>query len=286
MTLMRTILISRIHADPISALSCFFPKLDLKIFRFKPLKITVLTFGCALISLSAQDAPSEQKTVSDQDIVSQWLHTERLIASEATQWQEENTHLSQLLSLYQKELSLLQEELSKAGKNASLIDTEAEELKSKITASEEARRALISYLNQLRPRVTSLISRFPEPLQDQLLDQSAILAKKVTNTNADSAFRSIVRVLQDAESFNRGFVIEQQEITLGDTNYHANVMYFGLSRAYFLAGEKAGIALPGQNGWTFTERNELADELEKAFAIQAKETPSAYFSVPLQNVSK
>ena len=238
--------------------------------------------GFFLLTFASTPLLAENTEVTDQDLVSQWLKTERLITQEATDWQAEQEHTSQLLKIYQEELALLNEELAKAGNNASLIDEEAEELKEKITSSEAARRNTISYLIKVKPRVQQLFQQFPRPLQDQLQDESLALDEDVTNRNSGEIFRSIINILQEAARFNRSFTFEEQEIKLSGKDYRAKVIYFGLSQAFFLAGDKAGISKPAPGGWSFTERAELAPELKKAFAIQAKEVPSAYFSIPLK----
>jgi len=225
---------------------------------------------------------AQENDVTDQDLVSQWLQTERLISKESLDWREEKAHISQLLDLYEKELTLLNEELSKAGKNASLVDEEAEALKENLKQSEDARRKAIASLSAIKPRVQKLLARFPEPLQMQLLDEEFILSEKVTNANSGEIFRAIIKILQEASRFHRSFTFEEQEILLNDETYRAKVMYLGLNRGFFLAGEKAGTTSSSADGWTFTERNELAGELRKAFAIQTKETPSAFFELPLK----
>ena len=233
-------------------------------------------------SSSGQEPSEAEPPVPTTDLVAQWLQTERLLSQEAEDWKAEQEHTNQLLELYRKELTLLDQELAAAGKNAGLIDKEAETLKEKIAASETARRKAITFLNVLKPRLLVLAQKFPAPLKDSIEEQTLGLKNEVTNKNAAEALRSVVKILQEASRFNRTFTFNEELIELGGETYTAKVMYFGLSRAYFLAGQKAGLATPGQDGWTFVERNELAPELTKAFAIHAKEIPSGFFTVPLK----
>ncbi|MGB0326705.1 MAG: DUF3450 family protein [Akkermansiaceae bacterium] len=235
-----------------------------------------------ILCTSAQEPDKEPPAIPTTKLVEQWLGTERLLSKEAGDWLAEKDHTNQLLELYRKELALLDKELAAAGKNAGLVDEEAETLKAKVQASETARRQAIAFLTKIKPRVTKLVGRFPVPLQDTVEQEAFSLKSEVTNENAAEILRSLIKILQDAARFNRSFTFDEEEITLNGESYAAKMMYFGLSRAYFLAGEKAGLAIPGEDGWTFQERNELAGELTRAFAIQAKETQSGFFTVPLK----
>ncbi len=241
--------------------------------------ILVAQVGLAL-SVNAQEtaAPSVPTT----DLVEKWLETERLLSREAQDWQAEKEHTNQLLEIYRKELALLDEELARAGKNAGLVDEEAESLKAKIAASEAARREAIAFLTKIKPRVVALIGKFPPPLKDTIEEEMISLKSAVTNDNAAEILRSIIKTLQEAARFNRTFTFGEEEITLDGESYSARLMYFGLSRAYFLAGQKAGLATPGEAAWQFEERNEMAAELTRAFAIHSKQSPSGFFTVPLK----
>ena len=225
----------------------------------------------------------EKEVVTAKNLVTHWLQTERLLAHEATDWKGEQEHTNQLLELYDKELKLLKEELSKTGQNAGLIDEEAEALKKSIAASEVSRRRTIEFLTKIKPRIVALAARFPAPLLAQLDVEIATLREtEVSNETSSATLRAMLKILQDASRFNRSFTFDEQEISLKDSSYRAKVMYFGLSRAYFLAGDLAGEMLPGKQQWRINERSELLPELKKAFAIQAKEMPSTFFNVPLK----
>jgi len=241
----------------------------------------LLGVGSSLFAQEENKAPENEVTAKD--LVAHWLQTKRLIAHEAAEWKGEREHINQLLDLYNKELTLLNEELSKSGNNAGLIDEEAEALKKSVKASETARRETIAYLAKIKPRMLDLVARFPNPLQDQLDPEFAALKEtEITNATSGDTLRAMLKILQDASRFNRSFAFEEQEISLNNSSYRAKVMYFGLSRAYFQAGNIAGEMLPGEKEWSITERKELLPALKKAFAIQVKESPSAFFKLPLK----
>ena len=105
-------------------------------------------------------------------------------------------------------------------------------------------------------------------------------------SDADNNLEKLVERVEQKNAAVIAFLklhgFDEQEISLKDSSYRAKVMYFGLSRAYFMAGDLAGEMLPGEKQWRINERSELLPELKKAFAIQAKEMPSTFFNVPLK----
>ena len=157
--------------------------------KFLLFKILILVFGLSSI-VHGQESPSAEA------MIDQWVKTERLIVTEELEWRESSAHSQQLIALYEKELSLLNEELSKAGKNAVVIDEEAESLKQSIQNSEGARLLAIKYLTQLKPRVENLYRKLPNTLQQQLEAQSFILKNDVNNATLSDSLQAIIKILQ------------------------------------------------------------------------------------------
>ena len=220
--------------------------------------------------------------VSDQSLVSEWLKTERMIAQEQVDFAKQKQQSKSLLTVYKEELANLHEELAEAGKNAPLVDEEVEKLKQVIETTENARRVTIQKITQYQPQVIALYNTLPAPLQEQLKGDYFTVQDDVTNHNVGDSMRAILRILGDSAKFNRGFVFEDHEISLQGTTYRAKVFYLGLSKAFFLAGDRVGYGEASPEGWVFTEDQSLESEVKKAFAVKAKDISSAYFELPLQ----
>jgi len=220
--------------------------------------------------------------VSGEDLVEQWLETERLIVEEKAAWERTQKSSQQLLTLYKEELALLDEELLKAGQSAPETDAEVEKQKAIIEATEKARLIAMQQLTLFQPKALTLFDKLPKPLQQQLEADQLLLQDSISNQNIDDVLRAAVRVLSEAAKFDRAFLFEEHEISLAGEKFRAKVMYLGLSRAFFIAGKRAGFGEPTDKGWVFTERPELKSSIEKAFAVKSKELPSALFELPLK----
>ncbi|MGJ8677386.1 MAG: DUF3450 family protein [Akkermansiaceae bacterium] len=222
---------------------------------------------------------------TQEQLVEQWLKTERLIEQESADWDSQRQHSQRLLSLYDKELVLLDEELSQSGNNAELVDAETEQLKQSLAASETTRRRVIAHVAKLRPQVLDLLKKLPTPLQEQLKDQAFTLENKVSNTSVDAMLRAITKIYQESERFNRNYVFEEHPIEINGESLRAKVIYLGLSHALFIAGDLAGEARPSDQNtgnWIFSERPEMKKNILSAFAVHEKEIASSLFEIPLK----
>jgi len=220
--------------------------------------------------------------VSGEDLVEQWLETERLIVEEKAAWEKAQQSSQQLLALYKEELRLLDEELLEAGQSAPEIDAEVEKQKSIIEATEKARLVAIQQVTLFQPKALALFAKLPMPLQKQLEADQLLLQDAISNYNIDETLRASIRILSESAKFDRAFLFDEHEITLADEKFRAKVMYLGLSRAFFVAGKRAGYGEPTEDGWVFTEEPELKSSIEKAFAVKSKELPSSLFELPLK----
>lgn len=223
-----------------------------------------------------------QEKITGEDLIDQWVKTERLVVTERLDWEKRKVDSQQLMKLYQAELILLNEELDKTGKHATLFDENSESLKQSIKDSEAARLLAIHYLTQLKPKMLVLVMKFPNILQDQLNEQTFTLQNEVNNATVQDALRAMTKILQEAARFNRNYVFEEQSIELEGEMLRAKVMYLGLSCAFFQAGEKFGTAEPTKEGWVFKLNPNISKEVKKAFAIENKSVPSSFFKLPLR----
>jgi len=241
--------------------------------------LTSLThfLGGAIIGLSASLAE-----VTEENMVEQWLLTERMIAQEKLDFEKQKKHTAQLIELYEKELLSLNEELSKAGQNAPSVSAEVDKNKTILENTEKARRVTIQQVAQYQPRLLALQKKLPPPLLEQLSDEFLQLEETASNANVSDNLRAILKILGETEQFNRRYTFTEHPLELSGKMYRGTVFYLGLSRAFFLAGDRAGYGISTDSGWTFTEESSLKPQIQKAISVKNKEISSDFFQLPLQ----
>ena len=84
-------------------------------------------------------------------------------------------------------------------------------------------------------------------------------------------------MLSRADAFHRRLT-RTREVREGR---EVEVLYLGLARAYFVGDGRAGIGVPRAGGWEWTEKPELAGELEKALAMMDQKRAPGVVSLPV-----
>ena len=246
--------------------------------KMSKLIFTIVAWFTLMCGLSAQET-DEAKT---KEMIRQWVVTERLLGEELNTWREEKSHVSELLNLYQKELKLLNEELEKTGESVGGVDKRKVELEEKVSAAVSSRKKLRAFLLKLRPRVIALEKQFPKPLKFLVTGQIEQLTQINDETSVRDILQSTVNILEQASAFNAGITQNRESITIGSDTWNAEVIYFGLGRAYFVVGDKAGVGQPGADGWKWERRDAISAQVKKAVEVFNKSTQPQLVELPVQ----
>jgi len=239
----------------------------------------------ALFSTSlclAQEKITDSSNKETEALITQWVKTESLLSKEATAWQEKKAHLNLLSEVFTEQVKVLNEELEAASYDNSNFAKEKANLESSLTESQSARTSLIQFIKKTVPRVKKVSQLLPEPLAQELDPDILTLEQNIENDNVREVLRATLKILQRSEQFNRNFTYHEQELELSGKPYRAQIIYMGLSCAFFKAGDKYGMGYPNSGAWRFELRPELAQQIEKGFAVQQAKSPSALFKLPLQ----
>lgn len=245
--------------------------------------IILSTFSSATL-LVAQEKEKPIDPAASRELIRQWVQTERLLSEEKNTWKVEKQRMQDLLDLYQKELKLLNDEIEKAGASAGLVDDRKGKLESELKEFRDAQRLLADTLARLLPRMRSLISQLPTPLQDELRTDIDFLQSPEALAKPRDVLKSMLAVLSGAGRFNRSITIaeETRELSSGKKMI-VNVLYLGLARAYFAttSGDTAGIGTPGKGRWQWKDKPGLADDVRRAIAVYQKDKQPQLIQLPV-----
>lgn len=219
---------------------------------------------------------------ASRELIRKWVESERIVSAEAAAWKTEKQSMQDLLNIFQKELTLLDEELAAAGASVDNVDLDKENYTTSIRGFSNAQKALDQYLTALVPRLQRLITFFPEPLMDEIVnDVKGLEGAKTTRER----LKAVIAVLNAAEKFNRSIHVSEETRAMADgRQMQVDVIYLGLCRAYYCtrAGSIAGIGTPASKGWQWSENGSVADEVRQVIAIyHALEQPEVV-QLPVQ----
>jgi len=217
------------------------------------------------------------------ELVRQWVETERLISREAADWDEARERMTRLLGLHAVELERLNEFLGQAGASADGYLQEKDALGAELTGLRNQRAGLARQLEALRPRMVALGERLPQPLQLELaasLEQLAVLDAVEETQGLLQAMASVVAA---AAKFDRAVTVADEVHAIGGVDRQVEVMYLGLSRAFFVSGDGrvAGVGVPAAGGWQFTVRDGLGAQVRRALEVTREDGRPELVTLPV-----
>lgn len=217
--------------------------------------LLALTLGAPFIAASLNAADSLQDT---RNVLDQWVETRQITSKEKSDWQLEESILTDTKSLLKNELSRLNETLKTLESSA----TAADEDRSKLTAEKdmlsEASAVVESTIADLETQMKQIITTLPEPLVNKIKPLIRRLPEDPANTTLSLGERvqNIVGILSQADKFNTTITAtsESREISEGKV-VEVRTLYWGLAMAYYVdaSGTYAGIGFPGSNGWEWPQ---------------------------------
>ncbi len=245
--------------------------------------VSVMMVSCSLAgNAKAQEQKPLQDDVQAKELIRQWVATERLLGSELNTWREEKARVNELLKLHIAELKLLNEELAKTGRSVADIDKQKAELEAKVSDGIETRAKLRKFLLMLKPRIIALEKRFPEALKLQVEESITTLESINDETSVRELLQATVNLLEQASTFNASIYQRSESVTIGADTWNAEVIYFGLGRAYFYVGSKSGVGIPTADGWEWTRNDEILGEVKKAVEVFKKQKQPQLVELPIQ----
>lgn len=257
-------------------------------------QIAVPILGAAIFSCSgfaySQDESDAQKAqlpsaAEVQEKLRQWVRTQQLISKERSDWDADKRALADLNELRDREVAQLDELIEAAGSRL----TDAETRRAELVAEEEKLRSQRSDLEKsiagFETSADELLLAFPAPLRKQLADAIERLGSSdAADTPLQNRYRDVLAVIIEAGAFDSRLTLDAELRDFDGKSIKVDVLYLGLGQAYYTdrAGIIAGTGKPGADGWTWTERPELAASIRKTLDVFQKQASPVLVELPLQ----
>lgn len=251
-------------------------------------RISLVSLWGALWTMATSTLCAEVTAPLDnaRNLIQEWVLTEQLISEERTEWAEEEATLHNLITLMKDEVSLLTKQIKKAEAQASESDKKKAALLEDEKAMEAIRATLITDVASYEQALKGLQAKLPRPLQNKL---DAFIRKfpeegGVITVSLAQRLQTLVSMLAEIETFNQAVTLDSHIRQMPDgQKIQITALYFGLAGAYFLdkSGQRAGVLAPGSEGWSVTEKPELAAPIAQAIEIHQGIQPAAFINLPL-----
>ncbi len=246
-------------------------------FRFSGPGILLAGFLLASQAIASED---EIETTLER-----WVETRKQIVEEENRWREDEAHLRRTRELLESELRRLDESIDRISAETAAQSRERERL----TAENEAQDALLDAVaGRMQSLETSLVAthaRFPDPLRELTRPLRLRLPR---DSDAPPPLtrraQTVVGLLGEADRFQESLHTFREVIPLpeGETR-EVRTLYLGLGQAFYLSsdGDRAGVGRPGDEGWEWSSRPDLAREIRRAFSVYDNETAPDFVRLPV-----
>jgi hypothetical protein len=242
----------------------------------------MLFAGLALaVSVRAQTPLNEARSTLDK-----WVETRQLISKTKIDWQSDKELLEQTIQLFERELKDVEDKMSKLDTNSAQVEKERTQAEASLASSNQAFDKAKQFATETEGKITQLVPKLPAPLQEVL---RPLLARMPTNSvdtkmQATDRIQALVLISNELDKFNNAVSIfsEKRKNNKGE-EVAVETVYVGLGAAYFVneIGDFAGMGSPGQNGWEWTTKPELASPVREVIRIYRNEHPARFVALPV-----
>ena len=240
---------------------------------------TCLIWLAVALPLCAAETAPDAEVVELRETISKIVDVKSQASKEASDWETRKAEMNELLGLHRRELELLDEELQKAGQSAGGYDETKQAAEKEIAGLKDARRATREAVARNQPRMLALAKNFPAPLRTDTEVERISLESWQAGDEPRDGLQAILGMIAKAEQFNRRITRAKEE----REGREVEVLYLGLARAYYAdRSGNAGTGEPGADGWSWTPRPELNDEVLNAFDQLDKKRPPALVELPVK----
>ncbi len=246
---------------------------------FFPIVIVLLVLGGD--SMAAETAALTQT----RSTLEQWVQTRQLISKTKNDWQADKETLEQTVSLFERELKSVDEQMSKVSTNNTQVVRERQEAEALLKSSNEALDRAREFATATEAQMRKLAPQLPSPLEDILKPLLGRMPAEPTNTKMLAAERVqvIVGVINELDKFNNAVNVFSEKLKNPKGEEVAvETVYVGLGAAYFVneSGDFAGLGAPGNKGWEWTTRSDLAPTVKEVVKIYRNERPARFVTLP------
>ncbi|MCH7227808.1 DUF3450 family protein [Haloferula sp. A504] len=251
--------------------------------------IALLSLGSGV--LFAQDEPVS-KTEELKDSVREWIETMREIQNAEDAWERDRVLLEDQRSALESEIADLTERVGEAKVEKEGAEKESLDEIAKRDALVAANDMLAVEVRKLETAMVERLPSFPRPLADEprvkelmeQIRQDAALSGKEAEGGLTKRLNNVINLLTEAEKWQQTVHL-RDELHVSDDGqkFNMKVVYFGLGAAYAVngAGNFALVGTPGDEGWVFETRNDLAGDIKEMVDVLNGDVDARFVELPI-----
>ena len=207
------------------------------------LALTAVALAGVLPLTWAQNTQLEETRNVFQELV----ETRQQIADAQAQWSLQKQSLQDTVELLNLEIELLEERIDATEAESTQAEKDRIRLNGEIEELKEASAVVADVIRSLEGRIVTLMNALPVEVKSKLERLTNRIPDRNTPENRIRAslgerMQNIVGLLNQLEVFNNGVHVLTEVREIGGQNITIQVLYIGLSQAYFLTGRTTNSA--------------------------------------------
>ncbi|RYD61980.1 MAG: DUF3450 family protein [Verrucomicrobiaceae bacterium] len=224
--------------------------------------------------------------------VREWIETMQKIQAEEDAWEKDNDVLKGYKEGLEKEIEDLKEQIERAKVRKEGGDKQSLDKLSERDRLAAAQEELTKQVRVLEQGLGDRLPIFPHPLRQEAkvaaaietLQKSLQLPPEKQNEDVSKRLFNAIELLAEVEKFQQQIHLhsELRKDSQG-REFKMQVVYFGLAMAYGVNedGSFAVAGRPEKDGWKFTERPDLAAQIQQLVVSASSEKDATFTQLPL-----
>lgn len=238
-----------------------------------------------VVTAQEDQQPATSSAAGLQEQLKQWVLTRQLISKEKADWAKQKATWESLNQIRKQEKEQLEEFTKAARDRIPTILSKKETLASEEQDLRQWRKDSLRDITEWESTLRPLLPRFPVPLRRSLEEPiSRLEASNAESRPLQERVRDIVLILQGYRAFQDALTVEKEILTLNGEEREVDVLYLGLTRAYFIdpSNSLSGFGTPSNAGWAWTVDSSIASRVRKAIEIRESQIPPEFLALPIQ----
>lgn len=262
------------------------------------LRLTPLLLFYACCTLAAQEAqpapqsqtPASAATAMDQTraLLQQWATTQRLIASERSDWENGKAMIAGRIQLLKISVEETEKKIAEAKAKLEDVKKRTTEAEAEKALIKEASDALLATAPELEKGVKGLYARVPSVIQEKVKVLHERIPKEgadLKNITAAERFQNVLGILNELGKANTELTSLPEIHDIGDgKKAEVKVVYVGLGQGYFVnaSGTIGGLGLPSDQGWTWKTDPAIAPKMREVVEVMKKAVSPKLVELPAE----
>lgn len=267
----------------------FIRPLSKRTMRATPISTLALLLAAAVVSGQEPETSATEKL---KESVREWIETMREIQVEETTWERDKELLEGQRESLESEIRDLETRVKDAREMKATADKESVEDVAKRDALAKTDEMLSSEVRSLELGLVAKLPAFPAPLAaDARVKELMAQVTEDSKRTGDEAkkdltkrLNNVLNLLAEAEKWQQTVHLREELRETGDgRKFNMQVVYFGFGIAYAVneGGDYALIGRPGEDGWKFDSRPELAPRIRELVDVLNGDVESKFINLPL-----